>query len=107
MPISAITQMARRSTRTFTRRTSTTVRIVPIEKMRSTSGAQYGSSSEAREKITSRVPSSTAASTANAMPRRPRAWSPPSVHDTRMTPASVATSPASCSADGRSPWIRP
>ena len=68
----------RRSTRTLTRRTRTTMRDrSPARTTRSTNGAQYGSTAEAREKITSSVPSSTAASTAKPMPRRPRAWPSP------------------------------
>ena len=50
MPMRAITSTPRRSTRTLTRRTSAKIATVAIEKTRSTSGAQYGSSADgARE----------------------------------------------------------
>ena len=81
--------------------------IVASETTRSTSGAQYGSTAEAREKNTSSVPSNSAASTPKPMPRRPRAWPSPFVQRDEHDARERGARPASCRGDGRSPRTRP
>src|SRR6476469_9980120 len=69
----AITATAPRSTRGKLPRRTTKMPTVVIETARSTNGAQYASTAEAREKNTSSVPRSSAAITPKPMPRRPLA----------------------------------